>query len=177
MVYVSPYSRDIPLRHGTRHNVLVTCVGCAKEFWKPVRFLSTSKRHFCTKTCFFRWYRGPNNDKYRGGRLLCQKKRRAADPTKFRQYDYLTRKRRREIPGSHTLSEWEATKRAHAFRCAVCNKRKALTRDHIIPVTRGGSDDITNIQPLCLSCNASKGNRPDSVLVAFFTWLIQTSPR
>jgi len=31
-------------------------------------------------------------------------------------------------------------------------------RDHIIPLTRGGSHDITNLQPLNSSINKSKGN-------------------
>lgn len=32
-----------------------------------------------------------------------------------------------------------------------------LTRDHIVPRHMGGGDDIANLQPMCRSCNSSKG--------------------
>jgi 5-methylcytosine-specific restriction endonuclease McrA len=47
----------------------------------------------------------------------------------------------------------------HGHRCLCCGASEALTADHVIPVSKGGSSNIENIQPLCLPCNTRKGAR------------------
>lgn len=62
--------------------------------------------------------------------------------------------------GSHTYGEWETLKAQYNYTCPMCLKKEPdvrLTQDHIIPVSKGGSNNIENIQPLCRSCNSSKG--------------------
>ena len=34
-----------------------------------------------------------------------------------------------------------------------------MTRDHIIPVSRGGSNAMANSQTMCSNCNTTKGNK------------------
>jgi len=43
--------------------------------------------------------------------------------------------------------------------CVGCGTVKNITADHIVPISRGGTESETNLQPLCGSCNSSKGNK------------------
>jgi diadenosine tetraphosphate (Ap4A) HIT family hydrolase len=60
--------------------------------------------------------------------------------------------------------KYEILKRAR-FCCELCGisaYKKALEVDHIIPRSHGGSDDKSNLQALCYSCNAMKRDRDDT---------------
>lgn len=61
---------------------------------------------------------------------------------------------------------YEVLKRAK-FRCELCGvsaDKKALEVDHIIPRNKNGTDDKSNLQSLCYSCNAMKRDRDDEDL-------------
>lgn len=44
-------------------------------------------------------------------------------------------------------------------RCVICLSDKRIEVDHITPLSKGGTNSIDNLQPLCKSCNSAKGNR------------------
>ena len=77
--------------------------------------------------------------------------------------DYKRRSGLDSIPGDHTPSEWKMMCQHFDHKCVCCGKQfpfEELTKDHIIPLGQEGcTNDISNIQPLCTSCNSTKGNR------------------
>jgi 5-methylcytosine-specific restriction endonuclease McrA len=52
------------------------------------------------------------------------------------------------------------------YRCQYCGRaafelrpREALTRDHLVPLSRGGTNHWSNVVTACSTCNARKGNQ------------------
>ena len=67
--------------------------------------------------------------------------------------------KKKKAEGSHIFRDWESLKKQYGYTCPACKKSESeikLTEDHIIPLSKEGSDYITNIQPLCKSCNSKK---------------------
>jgi hypothetical protein len=79
----------------------------------------------------------------------------------FFSHNRKRRARTRGASGSHTLAEIRALLAAQKGRCVYCHvdMGQRYTRDHIVPLISGGSDDISNIQLVCRTCNCKKGRR------------------
>ena len=43
------------------------------------------------------------------------------------------------------------------YRCVTCGTHLDLTIDHKRPVSLGGGDELSNLQTMCMPCNAKKG--------------------
>jgi hypothetical protein len=81
--------------------------------------------------------------------------------------------KRRGAEGIHTLQEWLDLLDHYDHKCVRCGRhvsecrrrynqnKPCLEQDHVIPIIMGGSNWITNIQPLCMDCNggSSKGTK------------------
>lgn len=148
------------------------------------KFIRKGRQKFCSESCRYKYWCEHNRDREREIRLASKFKHRDQRLLYGRRYYELHKeemkvkllawrrankakvvqqvlKRRymvRGLEGSHTLEEWEALKKKYLYRCADCQEIKPLHRDHIIPVSKNGTNYISNIQPLCQSCNSRKFN-------------------
>ncbi len=62
--------------------------------------------------------------------------------------------------------------------CAYCGRSrniKYMTVDHIIPLSKGGTDDLDNLQCTCKACNRLKDDMLPSEFTAFVRCILENS--
>jgi 5-methylcytosine-specific restriction endonuclease McrA len=103
-----------------------------------------------------------SRDKYAEERNTYQRGYGKANRDKLTLFTNIRRARKLAVGGSYTDKEWQSLKAFYDYKCLCCGKREPeirLTRDHVIPLTKGGTDSIDNVQPLCARCNSKKNNK------------------
>ncbi len=161
------------------------CVVCGSSFKAHKRTTCSLKCYYILNRDAFKKRYAENKDKHYEG----LKKFKEKNPNYFKEYmkeyrennkerlslqskEYRknrpeqtnARKQRRrakllEVGGSYSAKEWNELKRKYGNLCLCCREEKPLTVDHVIPLSKGGTNDIDNIQPLCVSCNSRKGTK------------------
>lgn len=81
---------------------------------------------------------------------------RRISPAKRKVHHYAWVARKKRNGGTFTSAEWMALCERYGNCCLRCGEAKPLTADHVIPLSKGGRNDIGNIQPLCGPCNSTK---------------------
>jgi 5-methylcytosine-specific restriction endonuclease McrA len=111
----------------------------SREYWQKTQAdrLETSQRWRDAHPTYFReWAR--------------------ANPGKVRAKVQRRRARHKDAEGRASGEAIAARMAYYGGRCWMCGT-DADTIDHVIPLTRGGSNWPANLRPACRSCNASKG--------------------
>jgi len=155
-------SRSSPI-NANCNRIQYFCDYCGSTAWDKPSSYRKKKRHFCSQKCYssFRKELLPKEEhaRWRGIGIDKQEYHRRyvkSHPDKIAHLKARRYAREKGAEGQHTIEEWNLLKQKFDNKCAICKKEKPLTKDHIIPLSRGGSDFIGNIQPLCRNCNSRK---------------------
>lgn len=84
-----------------------------------------------------------------------------ANPLKVRATHQRRRARKRNAVGSYTAADIEAQYKRQKGRCYWCDVKVGETyhMDHVVPLSRGGSDLPENLVVACPTCNCSKHDK------------------
>jgi 5-methylcytosine-specific restriction endonuclease McrA len=74
------------------------------------------------------------------------------------------RRAREKLAGVFPKDEWKALCNKLGNRCAKCGSVGDITIDHIVALSKGGTNNIDNLQPLCMQCNCNKFTRDDKYI-------------
>jgi len=67
------------------------------------------------------------------------------------------RQRRKSLKSNKSL--FYKLLKKYKFKCNNCSSTDKLTIDHIKPFSKGGTDNFSNLQILCKSCNSKKRDK------------------
>jgi 5-methylcytosine-specific restriction endonuclease McrA len=96
-----------------------------------------------------------NKPKYEYSRWISLPGRRSAK----KGYEQNYRARKVSAPGVITKAEVERLLEVYGSKCLRCGSNDDICIDHVVPLSKGGSNEFVNLQPLCRGCNSWKRDR------------------
>jgi len=101
---------------------------------------------------------GPVTEDQRKKQREASARYRAKHPHRKAVLKAKRRAAKKRVPNSLTREEWNTMLELCDYSCLKCRSSASkLTIDHVVPLDVGGDNTAPNIQPLCQSCNSSKG--------------------
>ena len=114
-----------------KYGLTAICKKCSAEYYEQNKKMIARR--------FKRWYRDGGREKV----LVSNSQRRA---------------RLAGAKGSHTIEQWEDRCGYYGNKCVDCGSSE-ITKDHRIPLSKGGTNWASNLIPRCKPCNSGKRDR------------------
>jgi len=126
----------------------------SRKHWAKYR---ANNREACNVACRKHWHANKEAESEK------RRQWRKSNKEKVRISNNRRRALKENAEGSFTLEEWLACIASYNHQCYGClcvfDEENIPTVDHSTPLSRGGSNYIDNIEPLCGKCNSKKGTK------------------
>ena len=168
-LYCSAACKAAAHRASVQRRRLASLVGQRCE-WCSTQLPAVRRRRFCSSTCAaaLRWNRerGPKPPcDWCGAYLPPHHTRFCSKQCAWARADYIRRQAGRTTYDLRRLIDRRAIGVRDGWRCQICasklrlldlDPRHEFTIDHIVPFSRGGTDDPSNLRTACRSCNSRR---------------------
>lgn len=127
----------------------LSCDHCGKQF-----LYATRNKHVCDE-CKLENKRQYSRDQMRQWRIENPEEEAKRVRISGMRRDH----RKRQLPATLTVAEWESALEYFECSCAYCGKPSDnLHQEHFMPLAKGGGYTKDNIVPACSECNQSKSD-------------------
>ena len=142
--------------NGTRKGKHSSCAKCCSARNARWRKNNPEKQKKSTRESSKKYYWG-NHEASKLRAKAANSRYKKSHPEVGRQSEH--RRRVRKIGNGVFKIIPKDLQRLQRTPCQECGTMKKLTIDHVVPISKGGTHSIGNLQSLCLSCNTSKKNK------------------
>lgn len=114
---------------------------------------SYKSKGYCFK-CLPQYQQKENHPRWKGGVTIGENKKGYGRLHCLKRRAYKLR-----AGGEFSVEEWGGILRRFGNKCLACGRGAdeiTISVDHVVPLSKGGTNSIDNIQPLCRSCNSKK---------------------
>ena len=152
---------DFPKNRGTKDGLHCWCKACKCQNDNAYAAIHREERrnyaakYYATHQQEIQKYRATHREEMREYNV----KYRAEHRAEQRQHK-LKRRFAEKLNKGQSYADWERALRSKkTFVCYWCEKRKPTKKlhiDHMVPISKGGVDGISNVVPSCAHCNQTK---------------------